>query len=163
MRTPTLVVMLLLATLGAGARGAHAQIVSGFAGVSLASEMNGQHFPALGGGVVVDLPGSWLSAGAQGETLVSWPYFGGRGALFGQVRIGGRRTIAPLALAGYGFGEAAGPMFGGGVELRSPAARFGLRATVEDYVARVNGFDFNENGVRLYSAHQLSLRIAFLF
>ena len=168
-----LIVVVVLVAVSVAAREAHAQAVRPFAGAAVATEMNAHRFPTFGGGVVVDLPGSWFSAGAQGEVLVSWPYFGGRGAVFGQVRIAGRRTITPLALAGYGFGEADGPMFGGGVEIRSPGSRFGLRVTIEDYLARVGGLDCAwagqsfcdeyPNGGRPYTVHQPSLRMAFLF
>lgn len=168
-----LIVVVVLAAVSAGEREAHGQAVRPFAGAAIATEMNDHHFPAVGGGVVVDLPGSWFSAGAHGEALVSWPYFAGRGAVFGQLRVVRRRTITPLALAGYGFGEAAGPMFGGGVEIRSPGSRFGLRVTIEDYLARVGRSDcaWEEqqfcddylNGGRAYTVHQLSLRVAFLF
>jgi hypothetical protein len=109
------------------APGASAQEIRGFASAGVTSDVNDQRFPAFGGGVLVDLGQPWLSAGAQGETFVSWPYF------------------------------AAGPMFGGGVELRAPNQRLGFRFAVEDYVVRFNGFEGSRTG------HQVALRAAILF
>ena len=151
----------------------HAQEVRGFAGAGVASDLNSR-YPAFGGGVLLDLPTSWVSAGAEGDMFVSWPYVAGRGALFGQVNVVRRRAFRPFVLAGYGWGESAGPMIGAGIELRM-RGRLGLRATVEDYLERVGGFDCGSlgypqaycndalNGGRAQTRHQVATRFALLF
>src|SRR5258705_10296833 len=148
--------MSVLALLAA-APGASAQEIRGFASAGVTSDVNDQRFPAFGGGVLVDLGQPWVSAGAQGETFVSWPYFGGRAAVFGQGNLAPKKAVRPFVLAGVGFGEGAGPMFGGGVELRAPNQRLGFRFAVEDYVVRLNGFEGSGTG------HQVALRAAILF
>lgn len=154
---------------------AGAQQVRGFAGAGMVSDLNEQRFPAVSGGVLVDLPSSWFTAGAQGEMFISWPYVAGRGALFGQVNVVRRGTIRPFFLAGYGFGEDAGPLIGGGVEFRLPDRRVGLRVSVEDYLARVEGFDCatlgyeqsycdaTAHGGRPYTGHRVAVRVGLLF
>lgn len=53
-----IVVAVVLAALSVAADEAQGQAVRPFAGAALATEMNNEHFPAFGAGVVVDLPGS---------------------------------------------------------------------------------------------------------
>ncbi len=53
-----LIVAVVLAALSVAADEAQGQAVRPFAGAALATEMNNEHFPAFGAGVVVDLPGS---------------------------------------------------------------------------------------------------------
>lgn len=154
---------------------APAQGVRGFAGAGVVSDLNDHRFPAFSGGVLLDLPTTWISAGAQGETFFEWPYFAGRGALFGQANLVRHHAVRAFALGGFGFGETGGAMFGGGLEVRPSHRRFGLRLAVEDYVARVQGFDCaffgytesycdaNLRGGRAYTAHQLTVRAGFLF
>jgi hypothetical protein len=154
---------------------AEAQELRGFLGASTVSDLNEQHFPALGGGVLLHLPTPWITAGAQAEMMISWPYVAGRGAVFGQVNVLRRRPVTPFVLLGIGFGESAGPMVGGGVDLRPWGGRMGLRVNVEDYLARVEGFDCAAfgytrsvcdtylHGGDSYFNHQLSLRVALLF
>ena len=151
-----------------------AQELRGFAGAGTVWDLNDGRFPAVAGGVRLDLPTWWFSAGAQGEMFVSWPYVAGRGAVFGQVNAVRRGAVRPFFLAGLGFGESAGPMVGAGVELRL-RDRIGLRASVEDYLARVQGFDCsalgytqsycdaNLHGGRSYIGHQLAVRLGLLF
>ena len=91
---------------------------------------------AFGGGAVVDLGQPWVSAGAQGEAFMSWPYFAGRGAVFAQGNLLAHKPVRPFVLAGVGFGEDGGTLVGAGLELRSPGTRIGLRVTVEDYFTR---------------------------
>ena len=153
---------------------AAAQDLRGFVTAGTVSDLNDQRFPAFGGGVAVDLGTPWVSAGAQGEVFVSWPYYAGRGGLFVQGNVLGRRAIRPFILAGFGDGEYAGPMIGAGIELR-PHGHLGLRATVEDYLGRVEGFDCAAYGVsrsgcdaylhggQPYTFHQLTLRVGLLF
>ena len=152
-----------------------AQELSGFAGAGMVSDVNDQRFPAFGGGVLLDLPTWWISAGTQGEMFVSWPYVAGRGAVFGQLNAVRRRAVRPFFLAGYGFGESAGSIIGGGVELRLRDRRIGLRASVEDYLTAVQGFDCASLGYtqshcdeqlhagRPYIGHQLTLRLGLMF
>ena len=136
---------------------ASAQEVRGFATAGVTSDVNDQRFPAFGGGAIVDLGQPWVSAGAQGEVFVSWPYFAGRGAVFGQGNLAPKKLVRPFVLAGLGFGEEAGPMFGGGVEVRPPNQRIGFKVTVEDYVIRINGFEGARTG------HQVAIRAGILF
>jgi hypothetical protein len=170
---PVVVLVALGAALLAG--DVSAQALRGFAGGGMVKDLNGQTFPAVSGGAVVDLPTSWFSAGAQGDMFISWPYFAGRGTVFGQVNVIRRGPVRPFLLGGFGFGEDGGPMIGGGVDVRVPNQRIGLRVSVEDYLAHVGGFDCfglgytqaycdaNLKGGRPYTAHQTSLRVALLF
>ena len=172
--TTAAIVMVVFASLShAGLTSA--QELRGFAGAGLVSDVNDNRFPGFGGGVLFDLPTGWLTAGAQGEMFVSWPYVAGRGAVFGQVNPLRRGVVRPVFLAGYGFGVSEGPMIGGGVELRPPDRRIGFRVTVEDYMARVDGLDCVSlgyspsycaaelRGGRPYTEHQLTVRVALLF
>jgi hypothetical protein len=175
MRNTTAAAVLVIFASLSQARPTSAQEVRGFAGAGVMSDLNDDRFPAFGGGVLFDLPTSWLTAGAQGEMFLSWPYVAGRGAVFGQVNPVRRGVVRPVFLAGYGFGLSEGPMIGGGVELRLPHRRIGLRAIVEDYMARVDGFDCVSlgyspsycdaglRGGRPYTEHQITVRIGLLF
>jgi hypothetical protein len=152
-----------------------AQDLRGFAGGGVMSDVNSERFPAFGGGVLVDLGQPWISAGGQGEAFVSWPYFGGRGAVFGQGNVIPKGPVRPFLLAGVGFGESSGPLFGGGVEIAPRTGRLGLRVAVEDYLARVGGFNCGAlgysaaqcagfpHGGNEYTAHQVTLRVGLLF
>lgn len=144
-------------TLLAGAARTSAQEVRGFASAGYSSDLNDQRYPAFGGGVLVDLGQPWVSAGAQGETFVSWPYFAGRGTFFGQGNLLPKGPVRPFVLGGVGFGEDGGPMFGAGVELRPSNERLGWRIAVEDYVRRYTAFDGPKTG------HQVAVRVGILF
>jgi hypothetical protein len=146
----------LLALL-AGAPWASAQEVRGFASGGFTTDVNTQRYPAFGGGAVVSLGQPWVSAGAQADAFVSWPYFGGRGAVFGQGNLAPKRPISPFVLAGYGFGEDSGPMIGAGVDLRAPHQRIGLRLAVEDYVLRYRRYQGPT------TSHQIAFRAGILF
>jgi hypothetical protein len=142
----------------AGVRSAPAQELRGFAGAGVMSDVNSQHVPAFGGGALVDVGQPWISAGAQGEAFVSWPYFAGRGTVFGQGNLMRRGAVRPFLLAGAGFGETAGPMFGGGVEMRPRDGRLGFRVAVEDYISDITPY-VGEG----FTAHQVTVRIAVVF
>jgi hypothetical protein len=163
-------VIVFLATV-AGVRCVSAQNIRGFVNGGVMGDMNNQHFPAVAGGALVDLGQPWVSAGAQGEVFMSWPYFGGRGAAFGQGNLVTRGPVRPFLLGGFGWGESAGPMFGAGVDLASPEHRVGFRVSVEDYLARVSGFDCAvfggcqtaPHGGRPFTGHQVTVRVGILF
>ena len=82
-----------------------------------------------------------------------------------------KSVVRPFVLAGVGFGESSGPLFGGGVEVGPQGGRLGLRVAVEDYVARVSGFDLYglgysagdcagfPHGGNEYTAHQFTFRV----
>jgi hypothetical protein len=136
---------------------AHAQDLRGFVSGAMATGANGASFPAFGGGVIVDAGQPWISIGAQGEALVSWPYFAGRGALFAQGNLAPKnQPIRPFLLAGYGFGEETGTIVGGGVELRTAGSRLGWRLSVEDHMQR-----YYSPGGQIQ--HQVGFRIGVLF
>jgi hypothetical protein len=173
MRASGIVVLIVLAA-APGVSVVSAQDLRGFVGGGVISDVNHQRFPSLGGGVVVDVGQPWVSAGAQGETFWQWPYFAGRGAVFAQGNLSPGRRIRPFVLGGVGFGESAGPMFGGGVEFRSPHRRPGLRVSIEDYVSRVGGLDCASPGLHSYCdanqraatdrvEHQVAVRVGVLF
>jgi opacity protein-like surface antigen len=122
------------------ANAAAAQEVRGFVTGGVTGDVNGERFPAFGGGAVVDLGTPWLSAGGQGEAFFSGPYAAGRGAVFGQGNIPAGPLVRGIVLGGLGFGEDSGPMFGGGLEIRPTGTRIGLRVTVEDFVGRLYGY-----------------------
>lgn len=164
--------ILLAATMGPSI--VSAQDVRGFVTGGVISDVNHQRFPSAGGGVLVDVGQPWLSIGAQGETFWQWPYFAGRGTVFGQGNLNPKGRIRPFVLGGVGFGETAGPMFGGGVELRPPNGSLGLRVSVEDYLSRIGGLDCASYGLqsycegnpreaRGYIEHQVAVRVGVLF
>lgn len=169
MRILRIAVVMVLAT-GAGARCASAQGLRGFVNGGVMSDLNNQHFPAVAGGALIDLGQPWVSAGAQGEVFMSWPYFGGRGAVFGQGNVIPRGPIRPFVLGGLGWGESAGPMFGGGVDMGPRASRMGFRVAVEDYLANVGGVscaafgcDAIPHAGRAYTGHQVTVRAGIVF
>ena len=96
----------------AGAGTASAQDLRGFVAGGVMTDVNSGRYPAVGGGVVVDLGQPWVSGGAQGEAFFSWPYVAGRGALFAQANVVPRGPVRPFLLAGVGSGESAGPLAG---------------------------------------------------
>lgn len=151
----------------AAAQTASGQDLRGFAGGGVIGSINREPFPFFGGGVVVDVGQPWVSVGGQGEALMSWPYFGGRGAVFGQANLLAHKPFRPFVLVGTGFGEESGPfMFGGGLELRAPNSRMGFRVSVEDYVNRIGGYDAPPGYSYSYPAttsHQIAFRAALLF
>src|SRR5687768_17391102 len=128
------VIAIAVAVLLVVAQDASAQQVRGFAFGGSTTDSNNQQFPALGGGVTVDLGQPWLAAGAQGETFFELPYFAGRGAIFAEGRILPRSTVRPFVVGGIGFGEDGGPLVGAGVEIRAPRGRLGFRLAIEDYL-----------------------------
>jgi hypothetical protein len=170
LRIPAFIV---LATI-AGTSIVSAQNVRGFVTGGVISDVNHQRFPSAGGGVLVDVGQPWLSFGAQGETFWQWPYFARRGTVFGQANLIPKGRIRPFVLGGGGFGETAGPMLGGGVELRPPNGGPGLRVSVEDYLVRIGGLDCasyglqsycdeNPRAARGYTEHQVTVRVGVLF
>jgi hypothetical protein len=163
-KTPVAAVTLSVCCLTAAST-ASAQDARGFVGAAVSSNISHDHYAGVGGGVTIDLGTPWISAGGQGEALVSWPYFAGRGALFAQGNLAHTARFRPFVLGGYGFGEDAGPLVGGGVELREPQTRYGFRISVEDYVVRydaayesyVAGHPVTRTG------HQVAIRASLLF
>lgn len=162
MKNVALVTLLVGSALLGRARPTVAQEIRGFVGGGMMADVNDQRFPAFGGGVLLDSPTEWVSAGAQGEMFVSWPYFAGRGAVFGQVNPVQRGPLRPFLMAGYGFGESGGLLVGAGLEVRSRDRRRGLRASVEDYFAQVQQYPFRA-GARSIIGHQLTVRVGLVF
>lgn len=173
MKTLRIPALIVLATI-AGTSIVSAQNVRGFVTGGVISDVNQQRFPSAGGGILVDVGRPWLSVGAQGETFWQWPYFSGRGTVFGQGTITPNGRIRPFVLAGAGFGETAGPMLGGGVEMRPSNRGLGLRLSVEDYLVRIGGLDCGSYGLqsyceenpraaRGYIEHQVAVRVGVLF
>ena len=157
MRFVTVAAIVVLALAGS-ARGALAQDVSvrGFAGGGATSDLNDQRYPVLGGGVLVDLGQPWVSAGAQAQTFFQWPYFTGRAAVFAQGNVLPNKPVRPFVLAGYGWGQDAGPLLGAGVEIRGPGSRAGVRVAIEDYVVKAGRF-FPE------TRHQVAATVSVVF
>ena len=121
-------------------RSGAAQALSGFGTFTINSDVNGQRFTGASGGVLIDLAGSWVSAGVQGDVFVSWPYFAGRYGPVGQLNVVRRGPVRMFAIGGYSWGEQSGPMIGAGVEFWT-GDHLGFRATVQDYLARMQGVD----------------------
>jgi hypothetical protein len=136
MRALTIAAVITVATL-AHESSASAQDFRGFVGGGVMSDLNDEHFPTFGGGVLFDLGQPWVSAGGQGEVFFSWPYVAGRGGMFLQGNVIPKGPVRPFLLAGFGSGESAGAMLGAGVEFRPRSGRVGFRASVEDYLAKV--------------------------
>ena len=156
MKTLAIVAVVALASVG-NAGVACAQNVRGFAAAGTTRDVNHQNFPTIGGGLLIEAGQPWVAVGAEAETFWSWPYFAGRGTVFGQVHVSSKQTVRPFALAGYGWGEEGGVMVGGGIEIRPRGSALGLRATVEDYVVHVRGYP------NAYTGHQLAFRMGVSF
>ena len=139
------------------AESASAQNFRGFVGGGVMSDVNDEHFPTVGGGVLFDLGQPWVSAGGQGEIFFSWPYVAGRGGMFLQGNVVPKGPVRPFVLAGFGSGESDGAMFGAGVELRPRAGGAGFRASVEDYLAKVGSREEYDTD------HQITFRVALTF
>jgi hypothetical protein len=155
MRTLGIAALVVLGTLG-GSRPGAAQEVRGFAGAGTASEYSST-YPSFGGGVLVDAGQRWVSVGAQGDGFVSWPYFAGRATLFAQGNLVPKGTFRPFILAGQGFGELDGVMFGGGLEVRPAGSRIGFRAAVENYRKTYRGIYGSS------TANHMTMRVGVLF
>jgi hypothetical protein len=150
-----------------------AQDLRGFATGGVTSDVNHQRFPSMAGGLVLNVGQPWLSVGAQGETFWLWPYFAGRGTVFGQGNLTSKGRIRPFVLGGAGFGVYGGPMVGGGVEIRQANRRLGVRVTVEDYLSQISEFDCAPGSLRhcgttsretrSHLEHQVALRVGLLF
>ena len=141
----------------AGAPIASAQEFRGFVAAGVSSDPNQDQYPSFGGGLLVDIGQRWVSAGVQGETLISWPYVNGRLAFFGQGNLTQGKPITPFVLAGVGIGEYSGGLYGGGVEIRPAGQRLGLRVAFEDYLTRYRKYDGS------MTHHQVGLRVGVLF
>ena len=145
-------------TLFSAVPAARAQDLRGFVSGGMTTDSYGGRYPAFGGGVLIDAGQPWVSVGAQGETLVSWPYTAGRGAVFAQGNLAPTsQSVRPFLMAGYGFGEMTGTIVGGGVELRSASSRLGLRLSLEDHTQRYRG----QSGRK--TDHRVGVRIGVLF
>jgi hypothetical protein len=145
------------------ARSASAQVVRGWAFTGRTSDINAQNFPAAGGGVLAEIGQPWLLVGLQGEALFQLPYVAGRGAAFAEGRILPKSPYRPFVMGGVGFGEDAGPLIGGGLEVGAPNSRWGLRVSVEDYVRRVNVYSFGIASGGSELRHQVALRFGITF
>ena len=168
-----IVFALVLAGSVAVPRAGAAQPLFGFATLSHNSDLNGQRFGGASGGVLVDLARAWISVGAEADLFVSWPYFAGRVGPLVQVNLLRGAPVRIFALTGTSWGEQAGPMIGGGVEVWT--RRIGFRATVQDYLARVEGIDCGLYGIdpqscetgfhggRPWTSHQPTVQVGIVF
>ena len=134
-----------------------AQDVRGFAGGGTAGGGSRDNYPSFGGGVLVDVGQSWVSAGVQGDGFVSIPYVVGRGTVFAQGHLLPKRAVRPFLLAGRGWGAFEGLMYGGGVEFKPAGRGIGFRASVENYVERY------KSSYRMPATNYISMRLAVLF
>lgn len=132
MLVTTVAAMLILA----GTRTSSAQDAHGF--VIVGAPIGSVDYGSIGGGLVFDLANGWLSAGGQGDLLIAFPYFAGRGGPIAQVNFVRTSAVRLFASGGYGWGEEGGPMVGAGIELAA-TRKIAFRATVHDYVARWGG------------------------
>lgn len=158
-----LLIAALATVLLASARPASAQAVRGWAFTGKTTDINAHNVAAAGGGVLAEVGQPWLLAGLQGEALFQLPYVAGRGAVFAEGRILSKSPYRPFVLGGMGFGEDAGPMIGGGIEVGAPNSRWGLRLSVEDYVRRVNIYSFGLATGTSELRHQVALRFGITF
>jgi hypothetical protein len=152
---------------------AAAQQWFGYAAFSVNSDLNDQKFPGVAGGVLVDVARSWVSLGGQGDLFFSGGYVAGRGGPIAQINLMRGRPVRAFALGGYAWGEQAGPMIGAGVDIGK--GRVGFRVTVQDYFARVQGFDCalmgldqaycdaNFHGGRSFTGHQPSVQVGIVW
>ena len=116
-----------------------AQQLQGFVTGGSSAGENGEQFPTIGGGVLVDVARGWVSVGGQGDVFFSNGYATGRGGVLAQANVIGRRAVRPFIVGGFAWGEDAGSTFGAGIEVWS--GRVGFRASVQDYRTHPLGFD----------------------
>lgn len=166
--------LLVAAFLCAAPRTAAAQQLLGFAAFTINRDVNGSQYAGAAGGVLVDVARSWISLGAQGDLFVSIPYVAGRGGPLVQLNIVRHERIRVFGIGGMGWGEQEGPMFGGGLDVW-PSRRVGIRATVQDYLVRIQGFDCatlgydrtycdaSLHGGSTYTGHQPSFQIGVIW
>lgn len=152
---------------------AAAQDVVWFAGAALHRDINEQMFPGVAGGVLLDVANSWASVGGQACLLTSGGYVSGRAGPMAQVNVIRLPSIRVSALGGYAAGEEGGAMVGAAIEFRLGPVR--LRASVEDYLARVGAFDCaffgysqdyceaSLHGGRAYTAHRPTVQVGFVW
>jgi hypothetical protein len=101
-----------------------AQRLEGVATAGVHHCCTGGRAVGVGGGVLVAVNPTWLSVGATADLFAAPPYFVGRVTLLAQGNLLSHRTIRPFVLAGGSFGQyAAGPMLGGGIDIRPTPAR----------------------------------------
>jgi hypothetical protein len=153
---------------------AAARPVLAFGSFSINSDVNDQVFPGVAGGVLLDFASLWASAGVQGDVFFSGGYASGRGGPFGRVNLVRRRLVRVFAVGGYAWGEMGGPTLGGGIELW-PKGRIGVRASLQDYLVRVQGFDCaffgmdqpmcnaQFHGGRAFTGHQPSVNVGIIW
>ena len=158
-----------VALLGVEAGSATAQPLQAYGAFSISGDLNDSMLPGASGGVLYDL-GALVSAGVQGDLLVSGGYAAGRIVPFAQVNAIRERSVTVFVTGGIGIGEQKGPMYGGGVELWT-GRRIGVRAAVQDYLTRVASMDCGFFGIdaatcagqyhggRAYTAHQPTVQI----
>src|SRR3954447_4145431 len=123
----------------AGSSQVSAQQLQGFVTGGSSAGENGEQFPTIGGGLLIDVARGWVSAGGQADVFFSNGYATGRGGVLAQANIVRRRAVRPFIVGGFGWGEDAGPTFGAGIEVWS--GRVGFRASVQHYETRVRSFD----------------------
>lgn len=164
-----LIVMVVVAVSFASPEPAAAQQRSVFVMAGISSDVNDQHFPSIGGGVLFDVASSWISVGGRGDIFFSGGYVAGRGGPITQVSLLRHRRVRPFALGGYAWGEEAGPMLGAGVDVEFRNG-ISVRVSVQDYFAQVGGTDCGFLGMpqsycdtlphagRPYTGHQLSVQ-----
>jgi hypothetical protein len=157
-RIAWLAVLLIASICGRAA----AQDARGYVGASFSSNVNQDRYAGVGAGGTIDLGTPWLSAGGQGEALISWPYFAGRGALFGQANVANSSPYRPFVMVGAGLGEEAGFLLGAGVEMRQRGSRYGFRVNVEDYLTRYDSYAGAGPAIAR-TGHQVVVRGSLLF
>jgi len=148
---------------------ASAQHANGFLGGSFLTTVNDEQISGLAGGGVVDLAGSRISVGGQVDVLFKNGYVGGRGGPIAQWNFLRHRRLRLFAIGGMAWGVEASPTLGAGAELWSGPV--GLRATVQDNITRIQGFDCAPaiaqslcdayfHGGQPYTAHKPSFQLA---
>lgn len=136
----TVVIAMFMTTLVlAGPSQVSAQQLHGFVTGGSSAGENGEQFPTIGGGVLIDVARGWVSVGGQGDLFFSNGYATGRGGVLAQANVVRRRAVRPFVVGGFGLGEDAGATFGAGIEVWS--GRVGFRASVQHYQTHVQGFD----------------------
>jgi len=168
-----LIAMVAVAVSFAGPGPAAAQQRSVFVMAGISSDVNDQHFPGIGGGVLFDVS-SWISVGGRGDIFFSGGYVAGRGGPITQVSLLRHRPVRPFVLGGYTWGEEAGPMLGAGVEVGFRTG-IGFRVSVQDYLTQVRGTDCGFLGMpqsycetlphagRPYTGHQPSVQVGLVW
>jgi hypothetical protein len=124
-----------------------AQAFTGFLTGGTTKDLNDERFPTIGSGLLVEFLDGWVAGGGQLDIMFSLPYAAGRGGPLFQGSVLQTHGVRLFGLLGYFAGEDSGTNIGGGIEWRPRGQDIALRATAQDTLQRVGGFNCTGYGI----------------